>query len=111
LDTSKSKYFFCFKVSATTADTVLLLAYSFRASCMAYNGLRNGCRGRIADMTGPEALRVDTDGGIKPDMAFLALLVVCKPAFLCLRRRSSICIEIETGHFILPRSCASILMF
>ena len=27
-----------------------------------------------ADMTVPEALRVDTDGGIKPDMAFLALL-------------------------------------
>jgi hypothetical protein len=25
-------------------------------------------------MTVPEALRVDTDGGIKPDMAFLALL-------------------------------------
>lgn len=36
--------------------------------------VRNGCRGRIADMTVPEALRVDTDGGIKPDMAFLALL-------------------------------------
>jgi len=36
--------------------------------------LRNGCRGRIADMTVPEALRVDTDGGIKPAMAFLALL-------------------------------------
>jgi len=35
---------------------------------------RNGCGGRIADMTVPEVLRVDTDGGIKPDMAFLALL-------------------------------------
>jgi hypothetical protein len=34
--------------------------------------VRNGCRGRIADMTVPEASRVDTDGGIKPDMAFLA---------------------------------------
>jgi hypothetical protein len=45
---------------------------------------RNGCRGRIADMTVPEALRVDTDGGIKPDMAFLALLVECLPGlFLC----------------------------
>jgi hypothetical protein len=32
------------------------------------------CRGRIADMTLPEDLRVDTDGGIKPGMAFLALL-------------------------------------
>jgi hypothetical protein len=32
-------------------------------------------------MTVPEALRVDTDRGIKPDMAFLALLceVVAQP--------------------------------
>jgi hypothetical protein len=35
---------------------------------------RTGCRGRIAEMTVPEALRVDTEGSIKPDMAFLALL-------------------------------------
>jgi len=33
-------------------------------------------------MTVPEALRVDTDGGIKPDMAFLALLCECKPGML-----------------------------
>ena len=44
--------------------------------------MRNGCRDRIADMTVPEALRVDTDGGIKPDMAFLALLVDVLPGFL-----------------------------
>ena len=36
--------------------------------------LRNVCCGRIADITVPEAMRVDTDGGIKQDMAFLALL-------------------------------------
>ena len=44
--------------------------------------VRNGCRGRIADMTVPEALRVDTDEGIKPAMAFLALLCECKPGKL-----------------------------
>jgi len=49
---------------------------------VAYNGPRNGCCGRIADMPVPEALRVDTDGGIKPDMAFLALLCECKPGML-----------------------------
>lgn len=32
-------------------------------------------------MTVPEALRVDTDGGIKPDMAFLALLAAVLPAY------------------------------
>jgi hypothetical protein len=33
-------------------------------------------------MTVPEALQVDTDGGIKPDMAFLTLLCECKPGML-----------------------------
>ena len=37
-------------------------------------------------MTVPEALRVDTDGGIKPDMAFLALLFGCAIR-LCLSSR------------------------
>ncbi len=50
---------------------------SFIAAEYVGQRVRNGCRGRIADMTVPEALRVDTDGGIKPDMAFLALLAVC----------------------------------
>ena len=35
-------------------------------------------------MTVPEALRVDTDGGIKPEMAFLALLFVCLGTPVCL---------------------------
>jgi len=48
----------------------------------AHQRVRNGCQGRIADMTVPEALRVNTDGGIKPDMAFLALLCECKPGML-----------------------------
>jgi hypothetical protein len=44
--------------------------------------VRNGCRGLIADMTVHEALRVDTDGGIKPDMTFLTLLCECKQGML-----------------------------
>jgi hypothetical protein len=52
--------------------------------------VRNGCRGRIADMTAPEALRVDTDGGIKQDMAFLALLADVLRRILLLPRALSI---------------------
>ena len=54
--------------------------------------MRNGCRGRIADMTVPEALRVDTDGGIKPDMAFLALLADVLAAILLCLHSSSRCL-------------------
>ena len=49
------------------------ILYYLSAKSIAKQRLLNVCRGRIADMTVPEALQVDTDGGIKPDMAFLAL--------------------------------------
>jgi hypothetical protein len=40
-----------------------LLFFLFMRRNILANGWRNGCRGRIVDMTVPEALRVDTDGG------------------------------------------------
>jgi hypothetical protein len=53
--------------------------YLIYAAHCAKKRKRNECRGRIAYMMVTETLRMDTDEGIKPNMAFLALLQVCLP--------------------------------